>query len=339
MAEEVKIAIIGCGYWGKNLIRNFNDNESCSIKYCCDINKKRLSLVARQFPGIVCLEKPDSVFEDPEVTAVVISTPIHTHYPLAKKALECGKHLLVEKPLTDNLEKAIELHEVASKRKRILCVDHTFLYSPAVNMIRDLLHKEELGNLYFANMMRVNLGIHSSDANVLWDLAPHDISILLHWLKEKPEKISVTGRACARRDLVDLAYLNLQYPSGFIANLNVSWLSPRKLRNIVLVGSRKTLTYDDAKPDSKIKIFNWGITFNEPKDFGEYQLTYGSGDVVSPFVQNYEPLSRLTSHFIECIKEEKQPHSDSSEAIQVIKIIHHAEQSLLNGGLPVSIRW
>lgn len=329
---KITIAVVGYGYWGPNLVRNYSECPNCTIKYICDKSEIQLKKAALRYPAIVMTQDYNTVLGDKEVDAVVIATPISTHYSLAEQAILKKKHVFVEKPLAATSEQAERLIQLAQKNKATLMVGHTFVYSPPVVKTKEIIDSGELGRIYYISSSRVNLGLHQRDASVIWDLAPHDFSILFYWLGEEPTKISAFGRGCIKPEIPDVAFINLHFTSGAVAEVQLSWLSPVKLRRTVVVGSKKMLVYDDTESVEKVKIFDHGVKFTEPKSFGEFQLSYRTGDVVSPHLENYEPLFAEANHFLECISTGKKPRTDGQSGLQVVRALEMAEKSLYDSG-------
>jgi predicted dehydrogenase len=259
-----------------------------------------------------------------------IATPISTH-SLAKDALLAGKHVFVEKPMTSTAATAAELASLAETSGLILMVGHTFVFSPPVRRVKDIIDSGELGKILFVTSSRVNLGLHQRDVSVIWDLAPHDLSILQYWLEETPSTVAVAGRACINPGIPDVAFVNLRFPSGVLAELQVSWLSPVKLRRTVVVGSQKMLLYDDTENVEKVKIFDHGVDFKDPETFGEYQLSYRTGDIVSPKIAGTEPLFLEASHFLDCLETGQRPITDGRAGLAVVASLEAAEECLRNG--------
>jgi len=324
----ISLAIVGYGYWGPNIVRIVRQTDHATLKICCDSNPQQLAVLSRKHPDVSTTLDFQDVLDDPAIQAVILATPISTHHALAKQALLHGKHVLVEKPMTDRLEDAVELNELASVNRLTLMVNHTFLYSPPIIKIREIIQSGELGKVFFINMMRVNLGMHSSRSNVIWDLGAHDLSILSYWLNEQPSEIQAFGRDCIAKGVHDVAYLNMRFPSGPVVNVNVSWLSPSKYRNTIIVGSRKMLVFDDTRNEEKIKIYDRGIDVKPPDSFGEFQLTYRTGDIVIPALESKEPLSDMIAHFIDCVMHHKKPRSDGQNGLDVVRTLHFAMKSL-----------
>jgi predicted dehydrogenase len=318
-----KVGLIGLGYWGPNLARVFQQSPKCELAACCDLDAKKLQKAARQYPQIRAFSQAQDLF-DSDVDAVAIATSISTHYDLARRALSSGKHVFVEKPLTDNSEKALELAEMAKKLGLTLMTGHTFLYSPPVVKIRNLITSGELGNLHYISFSRVNLGLYQKDVDVIWDLAVHDVSILLYWLGEEPVQAFSFGRSCIQQSKFDVAFLSFRFRSGVIASVEVSWLSPQKMRRTCLVGSERMVVYDDTEPSEKIKIYDRGVTLHPPGTFGEFQLTYRSGDMVAPSLENTEPLLTEVEHFVHCIETGEKPRTDGQFGAAVVRAVEMA---------------
>jgi predicted dehydrogenase len=319
----IKVGIIGLGYWGPNLARVLNQTPRCEFTSCCDLDPERLEKTTRQYPGLKGYRRAEDLLES-DVDAVAIATPISTHYDVVRKALHSGKHVLVEKPLADNTARARELVELARRVDRKLMTGHTFVYSPPVVKIKQLIDSGALGDLRYLTFSRVNLGLYQKDVDVVWDLAVHDVSILLYWLGEFPSHACSFGRSCVQTANRDVAYLWFQFPSGPIASCEVSWLSPQKMRRTCVVGSERMVVYDDTDPDEKVKIYDRGIILREPENFGEFQLTYRMGDLVVPHLVNTEPLLLEIEHFLECIETGETPRTDGKFGADVVAAIEMA---------------
>lgn len=321
-----KIGLVGLGYWGPNLARVLNQSSRCQFTACCDLDGAKLERITRHYPNI----RGFRTFEDfleADLDAVVIATPISTHHDLASRALRRGKHVFVEKPLADSSEKARALVELARGVGRTLMTGHTFVYSPPVVRVKELIDSGDLGSLHYLSFSRVNLGLYQKDVDVVWDLAVHDVSILLFWLGEFPERASSFGRSCVQKAKRDVAYLWFQFPSGTVASCEVSWLSPHKMRRTCVVGSKRMITYDDTEASEKVKIYDRGVTLRTPETFGEFQLTYRMGDVLSPYLANTEPLLLEMEHFIECIETKRIPRTDGQFGANVVAAIEMAVKS------------
>lgn len=333
----IKIGVVGAGYWGSNLIRNVNDSNECVLDTVCDIDTKRLDLFKNRYPGLTVTQDYSDLIRGDDIDAVVIATNVNTHHKLAKQAIERGKHVFVEKPMADTSKKAKELVDFAQKKKVVLMTGHTFLYSPPVIKIKDILSNDGIGNVYYISSSRVNLGIHQSDVSVIFDLAPHDFSILTYWLDETPAKVSCVGYDYIQKGIPDVAFINLIFESGIVAHVEVSWLAPSKLRRTTIVGEKKMILYDDTQSMEKVKIFDEGVNVMKPETFGEYQLSYRVGDIVAPRIDSSEPLATEIKHFCNCIKTGDRPRSDGVNGLEVVKILEAAEKSLLNSGSLVEI--
>lgn len=333
----MKIGCVGCGYWGPNIVRNIIDIDPWIEIFIHDIDLQNLDRITRRFRQLTPVTSYELLLKDTGIEAVVIATPVETHFELAKKALEAGKHVMVEKPLAMSVDRAQELNSLAKMKNLTLMVGHTFLFSPPVKTVKDLIDKGEIGKINLVAMDRINLGIHRRNCSVLWDLAPHDISILNFWTGEWPEKISVIGRGYNHRANPEVAFMTLDFPSGALARITISWLSPGKLRRSTVIGSKKMVVYDDTASVEKVKIYDWGVNILEPKDYGEFQLSYRTGNITSPHIDNVEPLHLEMLHFFDCIENSSKPISDGEFGIQVVKIIEAAEKSLNAGGMPVEI--
>ncbi len=323
-----KIAVVGLGYWGPNLVRNLCANRKCTGVVLCERDGDRLERIADRFPGAERTRSYDDVLSDPSVEGIVIATDVMTHFPLAMAALESGRHVFVEKPFASSSREALELVETAEARGLVTMVGHTFLYSPPVLKVKEIIRSGELGDLFFITSTRVNLGLHQKDVSVIWDLAPHDFSMIFFWLEEEPDRIQAFGNDCVLSGIPDVAFVNLRFPGGVIANVQLSWLSPSKLRRTVVVGARKMLVYDDNEPDEKIKIYDRRVDLIEPASFGEYQLSYRSGDIVSPKVDTVEPLASEIEEFLSCIRSGARPRSDGRNGLAVVRALEAADRSL-----------
>jgi predicted dehydrogenase len=320
-----KVGLIGLGYWGPNLARVLHQTARSEFTACCDLDSKRLEKTLRQYPSLKGFRKVDDLLAS-DVEAVVIATPISTHFDLARRALHSGKHVFVEKPLADSSAKALELSEIARVVDRRLMTGHTFVYSPPVVKVKELIDSGSLGDLQYLSFSRVNLGLYRKDVDVVWDLAVHDISILLYWLEESPLVAHSFGRSCVQYAKRDVAYLWFQFPRGAIASCEVSWLSPQKMRRTCVVGSKRMVVYDDTDPSEKIKIYDRGVVLHHPENFGEFQLTYRMGDMVAPNLANTEPLLIEIEHFMDCIETGATPRTDGKFGAEVVSAIEMAEK-------------
>jgi predicted dehydrogenase len=337
--EDMKIAVVGCGYWGPNLVRNFLQSHKVQELICCDLDQKRLDRIKNLYPSVQILSDYKELLSMADLDAVVIATPVKTHYPLAKEFLSKGKHVFIEKPLTHSYDTALELVKLAEEQKKILMVGHTFEYTAAVNKIKEIIESGELGKILYVSCIRANLGLFQPDINVIWDLAPHDISIILFLLGELPVSVNSQGKAHFKPGIEDVAITTLNFKNGIMAFIHNSWLDPNKIRKTTIVGTRKMLVYDDIEPQEKIKIFDKGVEFPPYYDtFAEFQFSYRYGDIHSPRIEDYEPLKKQSEHFINCIQRGISPLTDGYNGLRVVSILEAASKSLKFAGKAVSIQ-
>ena len=332
----IRIGLAGCGYWGPNLIRNFHDLPTTQITAICDTREERLRPLLKKFPLAKFSTRYPDLISNPHVDAVVIATPISTHYEMARRALAAGKHVLVEKPLAETVRQAEALTELAARCDRILMVGHTFEYHPAVLKVSELLQAGELGKLHYIDSVRVNLGLYQSDGfNVIWDLAPHDVSIILSWVGETPRRVSAWGRAFVHTKAEDVAFIRLEFPGGVLAHSHVSWLAPTKIRRMTVAGDKKMVIYDDLDGAEKIKIADRGAEL----DLSNRQMRFGyrMGDIVIPRLDTTEALAQECSHFVDCILEHRNPRTDGNSGTQVVRVLEAADKSIKKGGAVVSL--
>ena len=338
--KRVRVGVIGCGYWGPNHIRNLSSlrNQGVAITVAADRDESRRRYIAELYPWVHLVTEGDEIIEDPNVDAIVIASPVHTHYPMAYKALSEGKHVLVEKPFVTEVEQAEELVDLARQKGLILMVGHTFEYTAAVNRIREIVESGEIGNVLYIRSLRVNLGLFQKDINVLWDLAPHDISILLYVLQRVPTRVSAVGSSHVTEGVEDVVTLTLEFGDSLMANVIVSWLDPCKLRQMTIVGSQKMMVYDDVSPNEKIRVYDKGVSGPRSYDtFGEFQYSYRYGDIVTPMVEEHEPLRAECVHFVDCIRSGNAPRSSGVAGARVTRILAAAQQSLKNGNEKILI--
>lgn len=336
----IRIGVIGYGYWGPNIVRNFVEAPGAQVVGVSDLRPDRLKLVQTRHPGALVTQNHRELIESPDVDAIAIATPVSTHYELALAALRAGKHVLVEKPLTASAEQALRLIEAAQKAGRVLMVDHTFVYTAAVRKMRDLVEDGSVGDVYYYDSTRVNLGLFQHDVNVIWDLAVHDLSIMDHVLPRRPVAVSTTGLAHVPGRSENIAFLTLFYDAPLIAHIHVNWLAPVKIRRTLLGGSKKMIVYDDTEQSEKIKIYDRGITLN-PKQTKEevYELMVGyrAGDMHAPNLDVTEALRIEATHFVKCIEEGKAPMTDGAAGLRVVQILEAATESLRMRGEPVQL--
>ena len=312
------------------------DQPDVEIRWICDQQPTRLERMARRYPSVQATERFDDLLEDPLLDAILIATPVGTHAALAGASLEAGKHTFVEKPLAASVAEAEHLAEIARDAGLVLMCGHTFTYSPPVRAVKRLLDAGELGDLHFISSSRVNLGLHQRDVSVIWDLGPHDFSILRYWLDEMPETVAASGRDAVVQGITDVAFLTLSFGSGTLANLEMSWLAPSKLRRTVLVGSEKMVVYEDGAPEP-VRVFDRGVVYRDPETFGEYHLSYRTGDIVSPHLDGAEPLAVELQDFTDSVRSGEGGHHQLDLALDVVRTIEAAEVSLVDGGGPVRV--
>jgi len=334
--RRIRVGVVGVGYWGPNLVRNFAESATYELAYVCDARTQMLETVARRYPEVKCTTRYEDLLRADDLDAVAIATPVSTHHALAIAALEAGKHTFVEKPLAASTEQVVELTSLAETKGLVLMPGHTFLYSPSVTTIKNIIDSGELGEIYFISSSRVNLGLHQSDVSVVWDLGPHDFSILRHWLGDLPAEVSALSRSCVLPGVPDVCFINLRYATGTVAHVELSWLSPSKLRRTAIVGSNKMIVYDDTSNES-VRIFDSGASIPDPETFGEYRLSYRTGDIVSPRVEATEPLALELADFASAILDGTPLVSSSAMGLDVVTTIEAVDRSLEAGGAPVSV--
>jgi predicted dehydrogenase len=326
--DKVRVGVIGCGYWGPNLIRNFSACPLTELAAVCDSSPERLEAVRSTHSHLKAVGSLDELLEL-GLDAVAIATPVSTHYPLASRCLEAGLHVLVEKPLTSTSREAEALVELADRRERVLMVDHTYLFSNPVRRIREFVASGELGELYYVDSVRINLGLFQRDINVIWDLAPHDLSIVDYVLGREARSISAWGCGHADPDLEDVAYVNVDYDDRMLASFHVNWLSPVKVRQMIFAGSRKSLVFNELNPAEPVKVYDRGIDLNEgPEGRRKLLINYRSGDVWSPHIEPGEALLGVVAHFAECVREGKTPVSDGRLGLRVVRLLESATRSI-----------
>lgn len=336
----IRVGVIGYGYWGPNLVRNFMAAPGSAVTRVCDLRKERLSSLGKIYPGLQTCSHPTELIDDPQIDAVVIATPVSSHFELALAALKAGKHVLVEKPLAASSDQARKLVDEAAARKLVLLVDHTFVYTDAVRKIRELIASGELGEIYYYDAVRVNLGLFQHDVNVIWDLAIHDLSIMDCVLPAKPVAISATGISHVPGQPENVAYITLFFASAQIAHVHVNWLTPVKVRHTLIGGSEKMILYDDLEPSEKLKVYDKGISVAPGlEDVYRMLVSYRSGDMWAPRLDNTEALQTEALHFIDCVENNKQPETDGPAGLRLVNMIEAAEESLRERGRLVEIQW
>ena len=333
----ITIGIIGFGYWGPNLVRNFFAVSNCRIKAVADTRPERLACLAKAFPGIGCVTDADAIIDDTAIDAVVIATPVFTHFRLAYKALQAGKHVLIEKPMASSVHQAEILLNLAQQKGLLVMVDHTFLYTGAVEKIRQLIKGDELGTVKYLDSTRINLGLFQSDINVLWDLAPHDLSILGYLVEDRPYSVNAIGITHTANKIENIAYLTVNYTSGFIAHFSCSWTSPVKIRMMLIGGDRKMVVYNDLEPSEKIKVYDTGYRHKTDEEKKKVLVDYRTGDIYVPKLKTTEALFDMATDFIHCIAEKKEPRSSAQIGMNVIRILEASDRSLKNNGCEIII--
>jgi predicted dehydrogenase len=331
--QKLKVGAVGYGYWGPNLIRNFVELPGSELYAVADLDEARLKHVQERYPQIKLVTRNYEDLFNCGLDAVVVATPPHTHHRIVRNCLEHGLHVLVEKPLTLKSADACDLIRIAEEQRRVLMVGHTFEYNPAVRVLKQMIDSGELGEIQYIDAVRVSLGLFNSHLNVIWDLAPHDISILLHLLGEMPIGVAAQGTACVQEGIEDVAYMTMRFSNNVMAHIRMSWLDPCKTRRITVVGSKKMVIYDDVEPQEKLKVYDKGVKAIRHTDtFGEFQFAYHYGDIVSPYIRFEEPLRVECAHFLEASREGKRPLTDGYSGLRVVEIVEAAQKSLRNGG-------
>jgi len=336
----IRIGVIGYGYWGPNLVRNFYETPGVQVACVTDLRAERLQLVRARYPTVKVTTNHRELLDDPEVDAVAIATPVSTHFELCMAALKAGKHVMVEKPLAATVEQAKRMIDAAQKANRVLMVDHTFVYTGAVRKIRELVDSGALGDVYYYDSTRVNLGLFQHDVDVIWDLAVHDLSIMDYVVAQRPVAVSATGLSHVVDRKENIAFLTLFFGGPLIAHIHVNWLAPVKVRRTLIGGEKQMIVYDDLEPDEKIKIYDKGITLDrrqDPEKIYEVLIGYRTGDMLSPRLEMKEALAVEAAHFVRCIEEQKQPVSDGLAGLRVVQILEAASQSMKKQGAPVEL--
>jgi predicted dehydrogenase len=336
--RNIAVGVVGCGYWGPKLIRNFQSIPGSDLQVVADLREDRLGHIRGLYPAVKTTVSYTEMLDSP-VEAVAIATPVQSHFAMAREALLHDKHVLVEKPLTINSAEAEELITLAEERQRILMVGHTFEYNPAVEYLRNYVARGDLGDVYYINATRVNLGIFQKNINVVWDLAPHDVSILLYVLGTAPNRVSARGASYVQPNIEDVAFVTFHFPNGVIADVRVSWLDPCKIRRTTVVGSKKMIVYDDVEAE-KIRIYDKGVEKPPYSDtLEEFRLSYRYGDITTPAISEAEPLEIECRHFLEAVRTGQSPRSNGRVGWQVVRILEGAQESLKQGGQPVDLVW
>jgi predicted dehydrogenase len=339
MNKSISIGVVGCGYWGPNLIRNFRSLPDCRLKVMCDLNQDRLRHLRSLYPEVEGVTDFNLLLNDPELDAIVVATSVRHHYPMAKASLLAGKHTLIEKPMASSPAECEELIELAQQRGLILMIGHTFLYSAAVRKIKELVENNDLGELRYISSRRLNLGLFQKDINVAWDLAPHDISIILYIMQESPLSVNCRGAAHITPGIEDVTSMSLQFSRQRSAIIHSSWHDPRKVREMTIVGSKRMIVYDDIAAQEKIKVFDARVERPPHYDtFAEFHYAYHYGDIYSPYIKQDEPLKTECQHFVDCIRDGKTPLTSGHAGLEIVRILAASTASLQQQGASVEIR-
>jgi predicted dehydrogenase len=331
----MNIGVIGLGYWGPNVVRNLLNHEAVEKVICCDIDERQLNNIKKKYSNVETTSDFRTLLNDESVAAVAIITPVHTHFALAKASLQKGKHILVEKPFTANVAQAIELLELAEQHNLKVCVDHTFLYTPAVEKLKELVASNEVGKILYYDSTRINLGLFQSDVNVIWDLVPHDFAIMNYLLERKPLAIRAMGADHVGSGFENIAYVHVDFGENLIAHFHVNWLSPVKIRQTLIGGSKKMILYNDMENSEKVKIFDKGITVSNATEKYQQLINYRLGDIRSPLLNNTEALSALVNDFIACISKGKSTRVSGNDGLEVVKLLEATQESIKNKGMEI----
>jgi predicted dehydrogenase len=338
MKEATKVGVVGCGYWGPNLIRNLRQSPECQLKIVCDLSPKRLGHMQRLYPDVATTNRFEDLLNGADLDAVVIATPVRFHYEMARACLSAGKHVFIEKPMARTEAEAEELVAFAEHQRLVLMVGHTFLFSPAVRRMKEIIDAGDIGEVQYVSARRLNLGLFQKDINVAWDLAPHDISIVLHLLDELPVSVSCQGSSHVTRGIEDVTMMYLTFPKNRCAFIHNSWLDPKKVRQMTVVGSQRMIVYDDTEPLEKLKIYDARVEVPPHYDtFAEFTYSYHYGDAYVPYIKQDEPLKLECQHFLECIREQGTPITGGRLGLDVVRILEAAGESLRQQGSSVAI--
>jgi predicted dehydrogenase len=335
---NIKVGVIGYGYWGPNIVRNFFVTPDCTVRMVADGRQERLNLLAKTFPSIQGVKDAEDIIGSSEVDAIVIATPVHTHFELAKRALLQGKHVLIEKPMTSSVREADELIELATRKGLTLMADHTFLYTGAVQKMKEIIQTEVIGTPLYFDSSRINLGLFQPDINVLWDLAPHDISILTYLITEVPESINATGISHTGNKIENIAYLTVNYNSNFIAHFVCSWSSPVKVRQTLIGGDKKMILYNDLEPSEKVRVYDTGYNHKTEEDRTRIMVDYRTGDVYIPKLSSREALAGVADDFVQSVIHKREPMSNATLGKSVVRILEASQESIKNNGKEIRIK-
>jgi len=335
LTKTVRVGVIGAGYWGPNIVRNLYEAPGAEAVAVADLSQERLDAISKRFPSLRVTTDYREVIGDPTIDAICIVTPVGTHRKFAEEAFAAGKHVFVEKPLAQSVSDAEAIVRAQERAGKTLMVGHTFVYNPAVEVVKRILDSDGIGTVYYLDSQRVNLGLHQFDTNVLWDLGPHDVSITLYWLDQEPEWVQCSGASFAQPDIEDVVFLMIGFPSVAIAHAHLSWLAPSKLRTTTVIGSQKMVIYDDNQSVEKVKIYDQGV---DKLEADELRRSYRTGDIHSPRVPMTEALQAEMRHFIECVRDGKKPRTDGEAGLVVVRVLELAMRSMRSGGARVAYR-
>ena len=336
--KQINIGVVGCGYWGPNLIRNFRSLPGCCVKLACDTDQKRLAYISQNYPEITTTTDYKKLVDDKEIDAICVATPVWTHFELAKKSLEAGKHTFIEKPMASSVSQCRELVELADRQNLVLMTGHTFIYSAPVRKIKEIIKAGDIGKILYISSQRMNLGLFQTDINTAWDLAPHDISIILYILEMPVTAVNCQGRAHINSGIEDVTNMSLMFSNGEFATIQNSWIDPNKVRRMTFVGSKRMILYDDNEPLEKIKIYDKRVEVPPHYDtFAEFHYSYHYGDMYIPYLKQMEPLKVECQHFLECIITGQEPNSSGSDGLHVVEVLEAASESLKRDGAKVYI--
>lgn len=334
----VNIAVVGCGRWGVNYVRILEEIANARVDWVYDRDELSLKRVVHRFPTVKAARTLGEVINSPDVDAVVVATPASEHHDAVKKALLAGKHVLVEKPIALAIDESLEMIELAASQKKVLMVGHTFIFNSGVKALKDYIREDAFGKMYYLHATRTNMGPIRNDVNAIWDLAPHDVSIFNYLLESAPRWVSATGVRLFDNEREDVGFLTLGYPENVLANIHVSWADPYKVREVVAVGSKRRIVFDDLESLERVKVYEKGVTKDkEAESYGEFRLLMRDGGIISPKVENTEPLKEQCVHFLECLNENKKPLSDGAMGLDVIRVMLAADESLKSNGAPVEV--
>ena len=338
MKSQINIGVVGCGYWGPNLIRNFNALSGCNVSLACDLNKDRLAHISKLYQNLEVTDNFEKMVNSSEIDAIAVATPVWTHYDLAKQALQKGKHVFMEKPMASTSAQCRELNQLAAQNGLTILVGHTYLYSTPIRKIKEIVNSGNFGPLLYISSQRLNLGLFQKDINVAWDLAPHDISIILYIMDASPLAVNCQGKAHYSETIEDVTNMSLTFANGGFATIQSSWLDPSKVRRMTFVGKKQMILFDDNEPLEKIKIYDKRVEVPPHYDtYAEFHYSYHYGDMHAPYINQVEPLKTECEHFLDCIRNGTKPVTSGEEGLQVVQILEAATESIKNGGGKVDI--